>query len=221
MQFLRLIFVKKLQGFRPLTPTRGVAPWIPTEGLLRPPGPTFQLTFPFLIPMPVSCIWYMLTGCGRCVALLAAEILTILAFASPYWARDDDMAFGLWRKARCDPGSSGPDRQDCSRTDFPWHGSGEWRLMMMMMVITPAMIVMILLLLLLLLRSPAIYLGFTIFGARFLRMWPFFNPTIKVVTFRLRGWWVLGVFLLPAFSRLGYERQDFLSPCDEMHVCSD
>ena len=31
-------------------------------------------------------------------------------------------------------------------------------------------------------------------------MWPFFNPTIKVVTFRLRGWCVLGVFLLPAWT---------------------
>ena len=27
-----------------------------------------------------------------------------------------------------------------------------------------------------------------------------------------------GVFLLPAFTRLGHERQDLLSPCDEMHV---
>ena len=52
-------------------------------------------------------------------------------------------------------------------------------------------------------------------------MWPFFNPTIKVVTFRLHGWCVLGVFLLPAFTRLGHERQDLLSPCDEMHVCTD
>ena len=59
------------------------------------------------------------------------------------------------------------------------------------------------------------------FWVRFLRMWPFFNPTIKVVTFRLRGWCMLGVFLLPAFTRLGYERQDLLSPCDEMHVCTD
>ena len=49
----------------------------------------------------------------------------------------------------------------------------------------------------------------------------FFNPTIKVVTFRLRGWCVLGVFLLPAFTRLGHEHQDLLSPCDEMHVCTD
>ena len=52
-------------------------------------------------------------------------------------------------------------------------------------------------------------------------MWPFFNATIKVVTFRLRGWCVLDVFLLPAFTRLGHERQDLLSPCDEMHVCTD
>ena len=49
----------------------------------------------------------------------------------------------------------------------------------------------------------------------------FFYPTIKVVTFRLRGWCVLGVFLLLAFTRLGHERQDLLSPCDEMHVCTD
>ena len=50
------------------------------------------------------------------------------------------------------------------------------------------------------------------FWVRFLRMWPFFNPAIKVVTFRLRGWCVLGVFLLPAFTRLGHEHQDLLSP---------
>ena len=37
------------------------------------------------------------------------------------------------------------------------------------------------------LPSPAISLGFTLW-VRFLRMWPFFNPTIKVVTSRLRGW---------------------------------
>ena len=49
----------------------------------------------------------------------------------------------------------------------------------------------------------------------------FFNPTIQVVTFRLRGWCVLGVFLLPAFTHLGHERQDLLSACDEMHVCTD
>ena len=71
------------------------------------------------------------------------------------------------------------------------------------------------------LRSPAISLGFTTFWVRFLRMSPFFSPTVKVVTFRLRGWCVLDVFLLPAFTRLGHERQDLLSPCDEMHVCAD
>ena len=75
------------------------------------------------------------------------------------------------------------------------------------------------------LRSPAISLGFTTFGGDFCVCdrfcFFFFNPTIKVVTFRLRGWCVLGVFLLPAFTRLGHERQDLLSPCDEMHVCTD
>ena len=58
---------------------------------------------------------------------------------------------------------------------------------------------------------PIIFLGFTIlflllpsqlypwgspFWVRFLRMWPFFNPTKEVVTFRLRVWCKLGVFLL-------------------------
>ena len=53
-------------------------------------------------------------------------------------------------------------------------------------------------------------------------MWPFFfNRTITVVTFHLPGWCVLGVFLLPAFTRLGHEGQDLLSLCDEMHVCTD
>ena len=58
---------------------------------------------------------------------------------------------------------------------------------------------------------PSYISGVHHFWVRFLRMWPFFNPTIKVVTFCLRGWCVLGVFLLPAFTRLGHERQDLLS----------
>ena len=57
---------------------------------------------------------------------------------------------------------------------------------------------------------PSYISGVHHFWVRFLRMWLFFNPTIKVVTFRLRGWCVLGVFLLPAFTRLGHERQDLL-----------
>ena len=36
----------------------------------------------------------------------------------------------------------------------------------------------------------------------------FLNPTIEVVTFCLRGWCMLGVFLLLAFNRLGHEHQD-------------
>ena len=34
-------------------------------------------------------------------------------------------------------------------------------------------------------------------------------------------WCMLGVFLLLAFTRLGHECQDLLSPCDGMHVCTD
>ena len=48
-----------------------------------------------------------------------------------------------------------------------------------------------------------------------------FNPTIEIVTFRLRGWCMLGVLLLPAFTRLGHECQDLLSPGDGIHVCTD
>ena len=43
---------------------------------------------------------------------------------------------------------------------------------------------------------PQLYLWGSPLWVRFLRMWPFFNPTIKVVTFRLRGWCVLGVFFV-------------------------
>ena len=49
----------------------------------------------------------------------------------------------------------------------------------------------------------------------------FFNPTIEVVTFRLRGWCMLGVFLLTAFTCLGHECQNLLSPCNGIHVCTD
>ena len=73
---------------------------------------------------------------------------------------------------------------------------------------------------LLLLRSPAMSQGFTILGESFAYV-AIFNPTIEVVTFRLRGWRKLGVFLLPAFTRLGHECQDLLSPCDGMHVFTD
>ena len=74
--------------------------------------------------------------------------------------------------------------------------------------------------LLLLLHSPAISLEFTILGEIFAYV-TVFNPTIEVVTFRLRGWCMLGVFILPAFTRLGHECQGLLSPCDGMYVCTD
>ena len=52
-------------------------------------------------------------------------------------------------------------------------------------------------------------------------MWLFFNPTIVVVTFHLRRWCMLGVFLLLAFTCLGHECQGLLSPCDGMYVRTD
>ena len=59
------------------------------------------------------------------------------------------------------------------------------------------------------------------FLVRILCMRPFFNPTIVVVTFRLQGWCMLGVFLLPAFTRPRHECQDILSLCDGMNECTD
>ena len=48
-----------------------------------------------------------------------------------------------------------------------------------------------------------------------------FNPTIEVVTFRLPGWCMIGVFLLPAFIPLGHKCQDLLHSCDGMHESTD
>ena len=49
----------------------------------------------------------------------------------------------------------------------------------------------------------------------------FFNPTTVVVTFCLCGWDMLGVFLLLAYTCLGHERQDLLSPWDGRNVSTD
>ena len=43
---------------------------------------------------------------------------------------------------------------------------------------------------------PSYISGVHHFWVRFLHMWPFFNPTVKVVTFRLCGWCLLGVFFV-------------------------
>ena len=82
------------------------------------------------------------------------------------------------------------------------------------------LLLILLSLLLLLLCSSARSVGFTTLSENFAYA-AVFNPTIEVVTFRLRGWCMLGVFSLPVFTHLGYERQDLLSPCDAMHVCTD
>ena len=75
---------------------------------------------------------------------------------------------------------------------------------------------------LLLLRFPARCLGFTISGEIFAYVAVFScNPTIEVVTLRLCGWCMLDVFFLPAVTCPGHERQDLLSPCDGMHMCTD
>ena len=64
---------------------------------------------------------------------------------------------------------------------------------------------------LLLLRSSAIALGFTFLGEIFAYvtfLCVFFYSTVEVVTFRLHGWCMLDVFLLPAFTHLRHECQD-------------
>ena len=70
-----------------------------------------------------------------------------------------------------------------------------------------------------------LYLWGSPFWVGFLHMWPFFSfffyTTIDLVTFCLGGCCMLGVFLLPAFTRLGHECQDLLNPCNGMHVCTD
>ena len=66
-----------------------------------------------------------------------------------------------------------------------------------------------------------LYLWSSPFLVRFLSMSLFFNPIIEVATFRLRGWCMLDVFLLPAFTGLGHECQDLWSLWDGMHLCTD
>ena len=72
-----------------------------------------------------------------------------------------------------------------------------------------------------LLLHSQLYLWGSPFWVRFLHMWSFFNPTIEEVTFRLNGWCMLDVFMLPAFTCLENECQDlFFNPREGMHVCT-
>ena len=66
----------------------------------------------------------------------------------------------------------------------------------------------------------AISLGFTILGEIFAYV-TIFHPTTEVATFCLCGWCMLGVLLLLAFTHLGHECQDLLSPCNGMLVRTD
>ena len=63
-------------------------------------------------------------------------------------------------------------------------------------------------------------LRFTILGEIFAYVTIYLDPTTEAVTFHLRGWCMLGAFLLLAFTCLGHERQVLLSPCDGMHGCT-
>ena len=72
----------------------------------------------------------------------------------------------------------------------------------------------------LLLLIPQLYVWGSPFWVRISHMW-LFHPAIEVVTFRLCGWCVQGVFLLPPFTCLGHECQGLLSLCDGMYVCTD
>ena len=55
---------------------------------------------------------------------------------------------------------------------------------------------------------PSCISGVHHFGLDFCVCDCFFNPTIEEVTFRLREWCMLGVFLFSAFTHLGHECQD-------------
>ena len=74
---------------------------------------------------------------------------------------------------------------------------------------------------------PVISLGFTILGeilayaTVFFFFFFFFLSNHKGRTIRLRGWCMLGVFLLPAFPRLRHECQNLLSSLDGMNVCTE
>ena len=65
------------------------------------------------------------------------------------------------------------------------------------------------------------FLGFTTLGEICIPVFVFSKLHTEAVTFCLHGWCMLGVFLLLAFTRLGHECQDPMSPCDGMHVCTD
>ena len=67
---------------------------------------------------------------------------------------------------------------------------------------------------------PQLDLWGSTFWVRFLRMWPLLIQPLRWShsVFVDGACWV---FLLPAFIRLRHERQDLLSPCDGMHVCSN
>ena len=65
------------------------------------------------------------------------------------------------------------------------------------------------------------YLWGAPFWVRYLRMSLIFNLTIEVITFRLCGCCMPGVFLLPAFTHLGHECQDLFSPYNGMHACTN
>ena len=70
------------------------------------------------------------------------------------------------------------------------------------------------------LLSPPFSLGFTILGEMFTYVAVFvIQPLRKPHSVFVDG--ACCVFLLPAFTRLGYECQDLLSPRDGMHVCTD
>ena len=84
MQFLRLIFVKKLQGAGGALP-----PEPPLGAFCGPQAPTFQLTFPFLIPMPARAHYCLLSSAAlvfECQDMLNSKVM--LEFTQDIWRRD-------------------------------------------------------------------------------------------------------------------------------------
>ena len=52
----------------------------------------------------------------------------------------------------------------------------------------------------------------------FVCLFSFFNPTIEVITFRLPGWCMLDVLLLPAFNHQGHECEVRATECTCAHI---
>ena len=117
MQFLRLIFVKKGSA------SEGFAPWPPLEAFCDPQTPTFQLTFPLLIPMPAlsllrlyGVVMRLLKNLKLCLSmtlLLLLLIIIILIITDIFAGQWSKQPHGLYK-----PGAGIMEADDRQVTSF-------------------------------------------------------------------------------------------------------